>query len=236
MVDDLKVKRKIVDALDASRMTASTSNETAHRVSQYFGDIGPFTYQKVRQLTPVLLEGGMPYDVATAGLRKISFDLARQCNLDVAALVSDCTEFRGKSFYPLKRVLYPIDQKFAISLRPETVCSVNRVPQLIFLQPRKTATPWSYNSAFLRRILEETYIPDYFEQAGFWLVDTEADERGIRSLNVVDLRSVAPMAEREFVRRIAALRAAWRLYLLNDVVKKPRRPGQPDDRQDDFDF
>lgn len=226
---------KIVDALDASRMTAATSSETALRVSQYFGDAGPFSYQKVRRLTPVLLEGSMPFDVAVAGIHRIGFDLARKCNLDVATLVAECEEFRHKSFYPLKRVIYPIDQKFGVSLRPETVCSVNKIPNMIFLQSRKNATPWSYNASFLRRLLEETYVPDYFERARFWLVDTEADSAGDRGLNLVDLQTVEPMSEREFVRRIASLRTAWRLHLLNQV-KKPRRPSRPDDRQDGFDF
>lgn len=43
-------KRKTVDALDAARMTAVTSIETANRVKEYFGDAGPFSYQKVRKL------------------------------------------------------------------------------------------------------------------------------------------------------------------------------------------
>jgi hypothetical protein len=170
-----------------------------------------------------------------AGLRKIKFDLARTCNLDVARLVADCQSFRGRNFYPLKRVLYSIDRQFAVSLRPETVCSVDKRPNLIFLQPRKNATPWAYNASFLRRILEETYIPDYFESAGFWLVDTEADDEGDRHLNLVDLQSVAPMSDREFLRRIASLRAAWRLHLLSEA-KKPRRPSKPDDRQSDLDL
>lgn len=216
-------------------MTAPTSSETAHRVSRYFGEAGPFSYQKVRRLTPVLLEGSLPYDVAVAGLRKIKFDLARTCNLDVAALVAACPRFRGRNFYPLSRVLYSIDRQFAVSLRPETVCAVDGVPNLIFLQPRKNATPWAYNPSFLRRILEESYIPDYFEEARFWLVDTEADDEGDRELNLVDLQSAAPMADREFLRRIASLRAAWRLYLLNRT-KEPRRPSKPDDRQEDLDF
>ena len=110
-----------------------------------------------------------------------------------------------------------------------------RIPNLIFLQPRKTPTPWAYHAGFLRRILEESYIPDYFEEARFWLVDTEADDEGDRKLNLVDLQSVAPMADREFIRRIAALRTAWRLHLSN-ATKKPRRPSKPDDRQDDLDF
>lgn len=230
-----KLKRKVVDALDASRMTAPTSGETAHRVSQYFGDAGPFSYQKVRKLTSVLLEGRLPYDVAVAGLRKIKFDLARTCNLDVAALIAKCPSFRGRNFYPLSRVLYSVDRQFAVSLRPETVCSVNGVANLVFLQPRKNPTPWAYNPSFLRRILEESYIPDYFDAARFWLVDTEADDEGDRELNLMDLQSVAAMSEREFLRRIASLRAAWRLHLLNEE-KKPRRPSKPDDRQDDLDF
>lgn len=229
------MKRKIVDALDASRMTAPTSAETALRVSQYFGDAGPFSYQKVRRLTPVLLEGALPYEVAIAGLRKITFDLARKCNLDVAELIASCGTFRGRNFYPLKRVEYPIDRQFSVSLRPETVTSVDGIPNLIFLQPRKNATPWAYNAAFLRRLLEETYVPDYFEDARFWLVDTEADDEGDRVLDLVDLRAVAPMSDREFVRRIAALRAAWRLHLLHQVRKAPR-PSKPDDRQDGFKF
>lgn len=122
------IKRRVVDALDASRMTAPTSSETAMRVSQYFGDAGPFSYQKVRRITPVLLSGIMPYAVAVAGLEKIEFELARKCNLDVAELVAGCTRFRGRSFYPLSRVVYPIDQKFAVSLRPETVTSIDGFP------------------------------------------------------------------------------------------------------------
>lgn len=229
------MSRKIVDALDASRMTARTSGETALRVSQYFGDAGPFSYQKVRRLTPVLLKGELPYRVAISGIEKIKFELARNCNMDVAKLVADCDNFRNREFYPLKKVLYAVDRQFAISLRPETVCSVDREPNLIFLQPRKNATPWAYNASFLRRILEEAYIPDYFERAKFWLVDTEADDEGDRQLNLVDLQNVAPMNEREFLRRIASLRAAWRLHLLNRTPKD-KRPDTPDDRQQDFDF
>lgn len=229
------MSRKIVDALDASRMTAVTSGETTLRVSQYFGDAGPFSYQKVRTLTAALLEGSMSFDVVVAGIKKVTFDLARQQNLNVAELVSQCEDFRYKNFYPLKRVVYSVDQKFGISLRPETVCSVDKIPNLIFLQPRKNPTPWAYNASFLRRLLEETYIPDYFERARFWLVDTEAGDEGDRELRLVDLQGVAAMSEREFTRRIAALRLAWRLHLLNQT-RKPRRPSQPDDRQNGFDF
>jgi hypothetical protein len=230
-----EVKLTVIDALDASRMTAPTSSETAHRVKQYFGDAGPFSYQKVRRLTAPLLEGALPYDVTVAGLRAIKFDLAKKCNLEVAELVAECDRFRGRNFYRLKRVLYPIDRKFAVSLRPETICAVDGRPNLIFLQPRKTPTPWAYNASFLRRILEETYVPDYFEDPRFWLVDTEADEEGDRRLDVVDLQSVAPMSDREFIRRIAALRTAWRLHL-KDRSPRPPRPSRPDDRQTKIEF
>ena len=173
--------------------------------------------------------------VAVAGLDKIKFELARKCNLDVAKLVADCTEFRGKPFYPLTRVLYSIDQKFAVSVRPETVAVVDGVPNLIFLQPRKNATPWAYNAGFLRRILEETYMPDYFDVAKFWLVDTEADIKGNRHLQLVDLQTVSPMSEREFIRRIASLRAAWRLHL-TDQSRKPSPPKRPDGSQPELDL
>lgn len=63
-------KRKTVDALDAARMTASTSLETANRVKTYFGDAGPFSYQKVRKLIPELLRAELPYEVTVAGLKK----------------------------------------------------------------------------------------------------------------------------------------------------------------------
>jgi hypothetical protein len=223
-----------VDLLDAARMTAPTTRETALRVSQYFGDAGPFSYGNVRRLTPVLLEGAMPYSVVTAGLQRIKFDLARKCNLDVAELVAACTQFRGRTFYKLKKLLYAVDRDFSLSIRPETVAVVDGVPHLIFLQPRKTATPWAYSPSFMRRVLEEVYS-DYFEAFHLWIIDTEALGDDDRELRVVDLQVVAPMAEREFTRRIASLRKAWRLHLTEPRPKK-ERPGQADDRQEDFGF
>lgn len=226
--------RRTVDILDASRMTAATSRETARRVVEYFGDAGPFSYQKVRQLTPILLDGKIPYRVATAGIERIGFDLARKCNLDVAELLASCTQFRDRHFYKLKRLLYPIDQHFSISLRPETVAVVDGVPHLIFLQPRKNATPWAYSASFMRRVLDEVYV-DYFEHARFWLIDTEALEGLDRELRLVDLQMVPPMPDREFTRRIASLRKSWRLYLTGPASRK-ERPGKKDDRQSDFKF
>ncbi|HEY0412986.1 MAG TPA: hypothetical protein VGD66_07585 [Allosphingosinicella sp.] len=220
--------------LDAARMTAATTRETALRVSQYFGDAGPFSYGNVRRLTPVLLEGAMPYAVAIAGLQRIKFELARKCNLDVAELVAACTQFRGRTFYKLKRLLYAIDRDFALSIRPETVAVLDGIPHLIFLQPRKTATPWAYSPSFMRRVLEEVYS-DYFQEFRLWLIDTEALGDEDRELRVVDLQAVAPMGEREFTRRIASLRKAWRLYLTGPRPKKDR-PGRSDDRQKDFGF
>lgn len=220
--------RKRVNILDASRMTATTSGETARRVSTYFGDGGPFSYQKVRKLTPILLAGGLPYQVVTAGLERIKLDVARTSNTQVAKLVHECEAFRGRHFYPLEEVLYAVDREFAISLRPETVAVVDGVPNLIFLQPRKHPTLWAYNAAFIRRVLEDAYIPDYYEQARFWLLDTEANKDGDRELNLVDLQTVATMSDREFVRRMASLRAAWRLYL-SSPRQKQERPKRPDD-------
>lgn len=101
------------------------------------------------------------------------------------------------------------------------------------MQPRKNATPWAYNASFLRKLLEEAYIPDYFEQARFWLVDTEADDEG-RKLQLIDLQTVAPMSDRDFRRRIAALRTAWRTYLTGDRPKRKDRP-KPED-QPGFEF
>lgn len=226
--------RKNVDALDAARMTATSSSETASRVSQYFGDAGPFSYQKVRRLTPVLLSGEVPYRVATAGIEKIVFDLARTCNLDVAKLVASCNYFRGKTFYELgKKLYFPIDRNFSISLKPETVAVIDGVPNLIFLQPRKTPTPWSYNVNFLRTVLEQVYS-DYYDEARYWIVDTEADENGARFLNLIDLSTVSPMPEREFIRRVAALRTAWRLHLSSPTAKR-RKDKPKDDTQGYFD-
>lgn len=220
-------KRKTVDALDAARMSAITSIETANRVKEYFGDMGPFSYQKVRKVTPELLRGELSYAAIVAGIEKVRFDLARNCNLDVAKLVSQRTEFRGRNFYPIKKVIYSIDQKFSISLKPETVAVVDGIPNLIFLQPRKNATPWAYDRSFLRRLMEEAYA-DYFENAKFWIVDTEANADGIRQCELIDLQSIPIMSERQFIRRIASLRAAWRLYLSQDTRKAPRpkKPGE----------
>lgn len=225
---------RTVDILDAARMTASTASETALRVSQYFGDAGPFSYGGVRRLTSVLLEGAMPYTVAIAGLEKIKFDLARKCNLDVAKLVATCAAFRGRTFYRLEKLLYSVDRDFALSLRPETVAVVDGIPHLIFLQPRKNATPWAYSAPFMRRVLEDVYS-DYFEDFRIWLVDTEALVGEDRELNLVDLQSIPVMAEREFTRRIASLRKAWRLHLNNPRPARDR-PDRSDDRQTGFDF
>ncbi|WP_374942100.1 hypothetical protein [Sphingomonas sp.] len=228
------MKRR-VNLLDASRMTATTSGETTRRVSTYFGEGGPFSYQKVRKLTPALLSATLPYEVITAGLEKIKLDVARNSNTKVAELLWECTRFRGRHFYPLDEVSYAVDREFNISLKPETVCAVDGLPNLIFLQPRKYPTLWPYNPAFMRRVLEDAYIPDYYENARFWLVDTEAREGGDRHMTLVDLQSVAPMNDREFIRRMASLRAAWRLYLRTPRPKKDR-PTKPDDRQSDFGF
>jgi len=215
-------------------MTATTSRETALRVSQYFGDAGPFSYGNVRKLTSVLLEGTLPYEVVVAGIKKIRFDLARKCNLDVAELVASCKHFREKTFYKLKKLIYSIDRDFALSVRPETVAVVDGVPNLIFLQPRKNATPWAYSAPFMRRVLEEVY-GDYFDNFRLWLIDTEALEGEGRELELVDLQSVDQMADREFTRRVAALRKAWRLHLAHP---RPRtdRPRRPDEEHPGFHF
>ena len=225
---------RTVDVLDAARMTATTSRETTLRVSQYFGDAGPFSYAKVRQLTSVLLSGAMPYAVAVAGIERIKFDLARNCNLDVAKLVASCSKFRGNTFYRLKKLSYPIDRDFSLAVRPETVAVVDGVPNLIFLQPRKTATPWPYSASFMRRVIDELYS-DYFDEFRVWLIDTEALTGEDRELKLVDLQSVPVMSEREFTRRIASLRTAWRLHLTGSKPKKDK-PGKSDDRQRGFSF
>lgn len=223
---------RIVNFMDAARMTAQTSRETALRVRQYFGDAGPFSYGKVRALTASLLGGELPFDVIIAGIEKVTFDLARKCNLDVAKLLNDCKEFRGKHFYRLKRVIYSVDRDFALGIRPETVAVVDGVPNLLFLQPRKNPVPWAFNPGFMRRLLEEVYA-DYFEDARFWLIDTEAADDGARELRLVDLQSVAAMSDREFRRRIASLRGAWRLHLKAPPAR-PGRKDRPDDRQKGF--
>lgn len=225
---------RVVDVLDSARMTADTTRETSLRVSQYFGDAGPFSYGRVRNLTPVLLGGTLPYTVAVAGLEKIKFDLARKCNLDVAELVASCDTFRDCTFYKLKKYLYPVDRDFALGVRPETVAVVNGIPNLIFLQPRKNATPWKYNPAFVRRVLEAVF-EDYFDNFRLWLVDTEAVNGRDRELNLVDLQTVPPMSDREFVRRVASLRIAWKMYLSGPRPSKDK-PSKPDDRQEGFDF
>jgi hypothetical protein len=142
--------------------------------------------------------------------------------------------FRGRTFYKLKRLLYPVDRDFALGIRPETVAVVDGIPHLIFLQPRKNATPWPYSASFMRRVIEEVYS-DYFEEVRFWLIDTEALASDDREMRLVNLQSVAPMSDREFTRRIASLRTAWRLHLSGP--RHPRdRPSKRDDRQPDFDF
>ena len=225
---------RTVDVLDAARMTAVTTRETTLRVSQYFGDAGPFSYGRVRSLTAVLLAGAMPYAVAVAGLQKIKFDLARRCNLEVAFLIAACGAFRGRTFYKMKKLSYSVDRDFALGVRPETIAVVDGIPNLVFVQPRKNATPWPYSAAFMRRVLEEVYS-DYFDDFRLWLIDTEALEGEDRELKLVDLQSVTPMSEREFTRRIASLRKAWRLHL-TEPRSRGERPSTPDDRQDDFDF
>lgn len=216
-------------------MTATTSRETASRVHKYFGDGGPFSYNMVRKLTPILLAGAVPFDVATLGIKRVKFTLARKCNMDVAQLISECEHFRGRSFYPLDEVIYAIDTEFVISLKPETVFVVDGVPHLIFLQPRKHPTLWAYNASFMRRILEERYIPDYYEVARFWLLDTEALDDDDRTLNLVDLQEVPPMNDREFRRRISSLRAAWKLYL-SSPSRTERAPKRQDIGQLDMEF
>lgn len=223
-----------VNILDASRMTAATSAETTRRVSTYFGDGGPFSYQKVRRLTPALLMATLPYNTIVAGLSKIKMKVARDSNIQVAEKVWECTDFRGHHCYPLEEILYAVDREFSVSLRPETVFVVDGVPNLIFLQPRKNPTLWAYNASFIRRVLEEAYIPDYYDVARFWLLDTEA-RTGVRKLTLVDLLNVEPMNDREFIRRMASLRAAWRLYLRAPKAKK-EKPIKPDGRQEGFSF
>lgn len=223
---------RIVNFMDAARMTAQTSRETAARVRKYFGEAGPFSYAKVRALTAELLSARLPYHVLVAGIEKVAFEVAKNSNLDVAKLLFRCENFRGRTFYKLQRVLYSIDRDFALGIRPEAVAVVNGIPNLIFLQPRKNPVPWAFNPAFMRRLLEEVY-QDYFDESRFWLVDTEANDQGERDLKLIDLQSVAPMAEREFIRRIASLRTAWRLHLKAPAPREDRRD-RPNSGQDDL--
>lgn len=218
--------------MDAARMTATTSLETVNRVGQYFGEAGPFSYGKVRALTSHLLAAELPFAVITAGIAKVKFELARKCNMDVAKLLAERTEFRGRHFYALKRVSYAVDKDFIIGVKPETVAVVDGVPNLIFLQPRKTPTPWPLNLRFKKRILEEVYA-DYFEEARFWLVDTESPDGKDRDCKLVSLDDVEPMSDQEFTRRISALRQAWRIHLGGHAPKR-RRPSKDDDQQPDL--
>lgn len=222
---------RTVNVMDAARMTAATASETANRVSQYFGDAGPFSYGKVRALTAPLLNGELPYRVIIAGLEAIQFDLARRCNLDVAELLWSRMEFRGCTFYPLKQIAFTVDKDFSVGIRPETVAVVDGTPHLIFVQPRKTPTPWCLDARFMKRLLEEVYA-DYFDEARFFLIDTEALD-GARKCRLVNLEDVTAMDDREFTRRIASLRQAWRLHLSDPRPQKDRKK-RPDDRQSDF--
>ena len=148
---------RVVNFMDAARMTANTTRETAFRVSSYFGEAGPFSYGKVRALTGRLLSGDLPFHVLTAGIEKVAFELSRKCNLDVARLLYSCKAFRGRPSYQIKRISYSIDRDFALGIRPETVVVVDGVPNLIFLQPRKNPVPWAFNAPFMRRLLEEVF-------------------------------------------------------------------------------
>lgn len=219
--------------MDAARMTASRTGETASRVRSYFGEAGPFSYSKVKAVIAPLLSGEIPYTVATAGIAATKFAIARKCNLDVAALIASRKEFRGKTFYKLKRINYTVDKDFAIGIRPETVAVVDGVPNLIFLQARKNPVPWALDISFMKRVLREIY-EDYFDEARFWLIDTEADESGKRHCALIDLDKVDAMDEREFRRRIASLRQAWRLHLSAPSARQPPKPKAPDDRQGDL--
>jgi hypothetical protein len=173
--------------------------------------------------------------VATAGLEKIKFDLARRCNLDVAKLIAECKKFEGRSFYKkFKKLLFAIDREFALGIKPEAVAVVDGVPNFVFLQPRKNATPWAYSVSFLRRVIEEA-LGDYVDDYRIWLLDTEALEGSEREMKLVDLQLVPAMSEGEFRRRIAALRQAWRLHL-KDPSPKEKRPDSLDDRQTGFGF
>ena len=214
-------------------MTASRTAETASRVRSYFGDAGPFSYAKVRALAAPLLSGELPYSVITAGIEKVKFDIARKCNLDVAALISSRTEFRGRTFYKLKRAQYSIDKDFTMAIRPEAVAVVDGVPNLIFLQPRKNPVPWALDISFMKRVLSEVY-EDYFDEVNFWLIDTEAGSDGKRCCNLVNLAAVSAMDDREFGRRIASLRQAWRLHLNSPISKKRPSSDKNDERQGDL--
>lgn len=225
---------KVVNIMDAARMTATTSLETVNRVGKYFGDAGPFSYGKVRALTRHLLAAEVPFEVLTAGIAQVKFDLARKCNLDVAKLMSERTEFRGCHFYGLNRLTYSVDKDFKIGVRPETVAVVNGVPNLIFLQPRKTPTPWPLNLRFKKRILDEVYA-DYFDEARYWLLDTEAPEGKERECKLVSLNEIEAMSDHEFTRRVSALRQAWRIHL-GGHSPKPRKPTKDDGRQPGLDF
>jgi len=165
---------------------------------------------------------------------RLMYDVRDVANFTLEFAVAACDTFRGRTFYKMKRLAYSVDRDFALGVRPETIAVVDGVPNLIFVQPRKNATPWPYSASFMRRVLEEVYS-DYFDDFRLWLIDTEALQGEDRELKVVDLQSVAPMSEREFTRRIASLRKAWRLHLTEPHPRK-ERPSKPDDRQDDFDF
>lgn len=219
--------------MDAARMTAPRTAETASRVRTYFGEAGPFSYSKVKAIAASLLSGELSYRVATAGIKAIKFDIARKCNLDVAALVASRKEFRGRTFYKIKRVSYTIDKDFAVGIRPEAVAVVDGVPNLIFLQARKNPVPWALDISFMNRVLAEVY-EDYFDEARFWLIDTEANSDGERQCTLVELSAADAMNDREFRRRIASLRQAWRLHLTQPAVRRAPKPAQPDNRQGEF--
>lgn len=198
--------------LDIARLARPTDSETLKLLKSRHGSRAPFTYNVARHTAMSLWAGDITLAAAEGAAAQSKMgELGKRCNLEVIRLIYEYSKPFNSMCRRIPAQPYPVSQDAFIPIPIDFYFSVDGVPKLFLLQPRRTHAPEDKALGLVAGIICDVYIPDIFEHAELYLLDLKSTA-GVRIPRVLGFSDLPRTPQEEIRQLLQVYLEAYRMY------------------------
>jgi hypothetical protein len=189
---------KLPGLLDLVRITRGSRLETEKAFRAYYASKPPFNYNTARSVTRGFYSGDLSLAQGLHACHQRGSPIGRPFNAQVVEAIFPVTTERNVLCFDVPGQLFSVRADMHFWVRPLCGFSENRIPYLLFLQPRKLFDLTHVQLGMLASIIKLSLIRDDFSGANIELLDVSCRDGELkRSCDIYRLEDLPILAEEE---------------------------------------
>lgn len=213
------------------RPSVADTERELHRIDQ---STPPVNYSSAWRMARLLYSGDISLRAALDACDRLKPSPNARCNAEVVQIIWKDAQGAEYLCRPLKDRFFAIRRDLEIPVRPKFYFVKNGVVYIFWLQPWKTFDLSTVQLGVLASVIKLVFAVDDFEDAKLYLLDTSAENNGLRHPEVFGFHDLPLLSADELKSTLGRFATAYDAFVANRRPKPERPRRRPDDRQSDL--